>query len=236
MAELIYADNPGAVPAPYVLPPGLELTVQSVSAEFNGAGAGATFYPCLSVYSQNGKLVGRFFPSQALAVSDSGEVTYGPFLGGQTGGRIGPLPTLLDYVELQANVTTTSTDETNPTAVLSANPLTFDGLTNVEIVASVQMDNDMRGNPVAGSGGDHVISLWDNTTNLGALIDLTVSGIYQGSTMVRSVRVTPTAGVHTFALKSWKAHGAGVGFPTCIVYAAITPAAVSVKTNLAVIG
>lgn len=51
----------------------------SVSAQYDGAGASGTFLPCLSILSQDSKLIGRYFPSQSLAVGDSGEVTYGPF-------------------------------------------------------------------------------------------------------------------------------------------------------------
>lgn len=78
---LVYSDAPGSVPATYTLPPGFDVLLHSVSAQFNGSGAGGTFYPCLSVYSQDDKLIGRFFPAQALAAGDSAEVTFAPFLG-----------------------------------------------------------------------------------------------------------------------------------------------------------
>lgn len=78
---LIYADNPGPIPATYMLAPSEAIQVNSVSATFNGAGAASAFLACLSVYSQDDKLVGRFFPSVTFAIGDSGEVTYGPFLG-----------------------------------------------------------------------------------------------------------------------------------------------------------
>lgn len=80
MAELIYNDDPGAVPANYRFPPGLDARLYSVSAMFDGSGAGGAFLPCLSVYSQDDKLVGRFFPEE-VAAGDSAEVTFAPFLG-----------------------------------------------------------------------------------------------------------------------------------------------------------
>lgn len=74
--ELIYTDNPGSVPATYQLPPGLPFAIAAVSATFNGASSSGTFLACLSVFSQDGKLIGRFFPAQPFVVGDSGEVTY----------------------------------------------------------------------------------------------------------------------------------------------------------------
>jgi hypothetical protein len=76
---LIYTDAPGAVPATFRLPPGFDMQLSSISATFDGAGASGTFYPCVAVYSQDGKLIGRYFPSQTMTTADSGEVTYGPF-------------------------------------------------------------------------------------------------------------------------------------------------------------
>lgn len=83
MAEapsLIYNDTPGAVPASYRFPPGLDARLSSVSATFNGAGASGDFLACLSVYSQDGKLIGRYFPGSPVVSGDSAEVTFAPFL------------------------------------------------------------------------------------------------------------------------------------------------------------
>lgn len=77
--ELIYSDLPGGLPATYRIPPGAAVTLESVSAFFDGAGAAGSFLPCLAVYSQDDKLIGRWFPSLTMAAGDSGEVSYGPF-------------------------------------------------------------------------------------------------------------------------------------------------------------
>lgn len=77
---LIYTDAPGTLPARYVFGPGLSARLSSVSAVFNGAGAGGDFLACLSVYSQDGKLIGRFFPGSAVTAGDVAEVTFAPFL------------------------------------------------------------------------------------------------------------------------------------------------------------
>lgn len=77
---LIFEDLPGALPAAYTLPPGFNIRLDSIAAMFDGSGAGEDFYPCLAIYSQNGKLIGRFFSAQALAAGDTAEVTFAPFL------------------------------------------------------------------------------------------------------------------------------------------------------------
>jgi hypothetical protein len=78
--QLIYSDNPGGLPAEYVVPPSLDLVIQSIVARFNGATAAGALLPCLAVYSQEGHLVGRFHPNTELAVGDTAVVTYAPFL------------------------------------------------------------------------------------------------------------------------------------------------------------
>jgi hypothetical protein len=77
--QLDYIDNPGSVPAELVIQPGVVLTLESVSARFNGSAAATSFKPCLSVYSQDDKLIGRYFPGSDMQAGDTGEVSYGPF-------------------------------------------------------------------------------------------------------------------------------------------------------------
>lgn len=67
------------VPGGYALPGNIGMAVASVRAQWDGSGAGGSFLACCSVFSQNGSLIGRFFPSQQFAAGDTGEVTYGPF-------------------------------------------------------------------------------------------------------------------------------------------------------------
>lgn len=74
--SIIYSDNPGGLPATYPLPPNLEQLVEAVSVQINGAGASGPFLACLSVFTQDGHLVGRFFPAQPFQPGDTGEVTY----------------------------------------------------------------------------------------------------------------------------------------------------------------
>lgn len=77
--QLIFSENPGALPADYPLPAGSEISIQSVVARINGAGAAAQFVPCLSIYSQAGKLIARVRTDQVFSVGDTGVVTFAPF-------------------------------------------------------------------------------------------------------------------------------------------------------------
>lgn len=86
--SLVYQDSPGGLPATFTLPPGFDLELAQVHATFDGGGASGTFYPCLAIYSQDNKLLGRYFPSQTLATGDDGGVTFAPFLDGAAGGGV----------------------------------------------------------------------------------------------------------------------------------------------------
>lgn len=69
----------GAVPFPYRLAPGEALGLSTVSAEFDGSGAGGSFLPALAIYAQSGELLSRTFTSEAVTAGDTAEVTFSPF-------------------------------------------------------------------------------------------------------------------------------------------------------------
>ena len=71
---------PGPAPAVYTVPGSVEVEALAASASFNGAGASAPFLACMTVYSASGLLIARVFPSQAIAVGGSADVTYAPSL------------------------------------------------------------------------------------------------------------------------------------------------------------
>lgn len=77
--QLIFTEQPGALPADYTLPPGLDLDLVSVVARFNGAAAAASFIPTLEVLSQDDKVIARARTDQVFAVGDTGVVTFAPF-------------------------------------------------------------------------------------------------------------------------------------------------------------
>ena len=81
--------RPGPVTVPYAYQLGLQerFQVESLSAVWDGTSAGGSFIPCASVYSQDGKLLGRFKGDATVAGGDSStEATFAPFL--RTGGSV----------------------------------------------------------------------------------------------------------------------------------------------------
>lgn len=78
--QLIYTDNPGTLPATYVVPASSEILVSSIFARFDGAAAGGEFVPTLDVLSQSGTLMARVAVTQTLQAGDSARVTWAPFL------------------------------------------------------------------------------------------------------------------------------------------------------------
>lgn len=78
--QLIFNENPDEFPAPYQLPPGLQMQLSSVVGRFDGSGAAGDFKPALALYAQNGNLIARVAISQTFSPGDSGVVTWAPFL------------------------------------------------------------------------------------------------------------------------------------------------------------
>ena len=77
-----FISNPGALPATYRLPDSLDLIIESVTADINGAAASGAFILCLSVYSQDDRRIGRVKIGTEFATGDTGVVTFAPFLKG----------------------------------------------------------------------------------------------------------------------------------------------------------
>lgn len=71
--------GPVSVPYTYTLSTTEAWQPEMVTATFDGTGASGTFVPCLSVYAQDGTLLGRF-PATAVAPTNTAEVTWAPFL------------------------------------------------------------------------------------------------------------------------------------------------------------
>ena len=88
MAYPITRAGPFAVPFAYTLAAGERFEAESISGVWNGTGASGSFIPCVSVYTQDGKLLGRFKGDATVSAGDSStEATFAPFLKGiaQTG-------------------------------------------------------------------------------------------------------------------------------------------------------
>jgi len=101
--------------------------------------------------------------------------------------------TELAYAEISTSVTLTSVDEANPTSVISAGAVTFDGTTRVCIEFYCWRLQ-------SGTAGPVIVALWDDTTtDLGRLA---LSGP-NGSSMPCLVRrfLTPSVGAHTYRIR-----------------------------------
>lgn len=80
MATQVVAGAAGAAPTSFEVA-GLDNAVPVViSAEWDGSGAGGDFHPCVSIYSDDGRLMSRTGVEITLAAGDTAEVTYAPFL------------------------------------------------------------------------------------------------------------------------------------------------------------
>lgn len=75
-----FTDVPGALPYTYTVPGTVELVTQSIVARFDGSAAAASFVPCVSVYTQDGRLMARVRLDQVFAAGDTGVGTWAPFL------------------------------------------------------------------------------------------------------------------------------------------------------------
>jgi hypothetical protein len=137
MAEqpaLVFQGSPGNAPQTYQLPPGFSMDLTSVSATFDGAAASAAFLPCLSIYSQDDKLIGRFFPPGGMRAGDSGEVTFATFLVGQQATNVGAWALYTGTVDIP-NAATAQTDITYTSVVTSDDGLfTIGGGAGIDIV------------------------------------------------------------------------------------------------------
>jgi hypothetical protein len=124
----------------------------------------------------------------------------------------------LDYVEITAAVTITSTTDgaSGGTAVIDGNAITYDGnlRIRVEFYAPYALqEQNVDSNLIA--------NLYDGTADLGRLcnMDTVNSGTVPNVTPFYGVRfLTPSAGSHTYHIRGWKTNsgstssiGAGAG-------------------------
>jgi hypothetical protein len=113
-AQTIYSDNPGPIPATYSVPGDMELRLASIVARFNGASAAAAFLPCLAVYTQDDRLIGRFHPNEELAVGDTAVVTFAPFLKAAAAAANGAVEFAYSRIFRTANLTVATGSTVNP--------------------------------------------------------------------------------------------------------------------------
>lgn len=86
----IFTDNPGSLPATFTVPAGISIELSSVFAKIDGSGTASSFYPCLTVRSQDGHIIARVKQDDTYASGDTGDATWSPFL--RTPGSSTPPP------------------------------------------------------------------------------------------------------------------------------------------------
>lgn len=87
-SEYVYLQpaQDGPAPLSVKLAPRQAVAPQAATATFDGTGAAAPFVPCLSLYAQNGQLLARSPCGTTLAIGQSAEVTFSPFVPPSSGG------------------------------------------------------------------------------------------------------------------------------------------------------
>lgn len=126
--QLIFTDNPGSLPATYTIPPGISLEISSVFALIDGSGAAADFLPCLTILSQDDKVVARVKQDDTYATGDTGDATWSPFL--RTPGSSTPPPPgsfAMPAAFLSASLTTVGALESVPWSSFQTNDLSVFG-------------------------------------------------------------------------------------------------------------
>jgi len=77
--QLVYTPGPLSTPESYVVPGSLEIQLSSVSATFDGTGAGGNFDPTVSVYSKDNKLISRTKVASTVTAGQQAVCTWLPF-------------------------------------------------------------------------------------------------------------------------------------------------------------
>src|SRR5881396_4092540 len=92
----IYRGAKVGVPSTYTLPEAVEFILKCVNADFDGAGAGGTYLPCVTILSDSGHVIARAV-DQGVSVGAGGdaEVSWFPRLGRRAAVTAEPRCTLL---------------------------------------------------------------------------------------------------------------------------------------------
>jgi hypothetical protein len=77
--QLVFTVGPLSTPESYVVPGSLEIQLSSVSATFDGTGAGGNFDPTVSIYSKDSKLISRTKVGSTVTAGQQAVCTWLPF-------------------------------------------------------------------------------------------------------------------------------------------------------------
>jgi hypothetical protein len=133
-----------------------------------------------------------------LALDDKGQIP------------VETLPTALAYTEFTTDITVSGSEAT-PTDIASTGAIQLDG-------RSVWVEFHVRGVQTSATASDFiVISLWDDTTDLGRWgIVLTPAAAAMIAPMHLRRLLTPTAGQHNYKARAWKGTNNGTVLGTGI--------------------
>lgn len=167
--------------------------------------------PVSSVFSRTGAVVAAANDydysqiansSHAIAVSNIAAGSAGQVLGGTGPAYDYPPGYEFDYAEITGAVTITATTDGNSqgTAVIDGNAVTYDGSTRVKIEFYAPYVSVLTSNQ------NIVVNLYDGTTDLGRLsnIDAITGTNTQVNTVFAARFLTPTAAAHTYHIRAWK--------------------------------
>lgn len=223
MPVLIRGPQSAPAPSEYELTGGEAFTPEAVTAVFDGTAAAGPFRPCLSIYAQSGELLSRTFPDTAVAAGGEARVTFAPFLRtaagvASAGTGVPPASALDDYVFRFTNLDVTGIGFSNGTTLIQGNPVSLDGTTRVKVeayVPLVEIGNNPPNNQAIG------FELYDDTTDKGTIAVVEANTKFGatplqiGTPIKTEIILTPTAGIHTYAIKVWKNVAGG----TCTCFA-----------------
>lgn len=230
--------GPYATPYTYKLSAIERMRPTAVFAHFDGTGAASAFLPSVAYYTQDGLLFSRVFPGTTVAAGGEADVSYAPFLGGMNTSTTvtpGTVPGQLAFVQLAADKIITATTQAGADVVMTAPALSFDGVTvvRVDMDALTQVDMRTHGTP-AGNGGGVFIELWEDGVFYNGLIDYGVSGILVITNQSRTVYLTPSAGTHTYSIRAYRQHGAGVTDPDVTIFKDVAAGEPTFATNFSI--
>lgn len=160
-----------AAPKTYTVPGSGEVMPYTAHATFDGSGAGATFRPCLTFYSQEGVVLGRYFPSDTIAAGATAEVTYTPPFGtAAVSGGGGGIQFNVDNQGGYLDVTTNNNDGAGHGMHLADTA----GGVKIESAANVELAS---GNNLVGSASQ-TFALTSARGDIGSGTPLSIPGVF----------------------------------------------------------
>lgn len=193
-----------SAPAGFTVPGNGQIQPKAIFATYDGSGAAASFLPALEVISDGGETVGIYPSAASVAAGGSADVSWFPWLGAAAAGVVTPLPILdlADFAPAGGKVTITSTDPANPTTIVTGNPVTYDGVTQVLVLFYASgLDIDQRGQTGLAAS---LLELYDGSTALGIINDVNCNpNLYWITSCFVAAFDTPSAGTHTYAIKGY---------------------------------